>query len=75
MRKSFAISSTAGVTLFRPELQLAEAFLHQAKSPLAPRFHEAVSDPHMGILETKLEQQGYAVKDMGCYKALTENKA
>ena len=29
----------------------------------------------MGILETKLEQQGYAVKDMGCYKALTENKA
>lgn len=37
----------------------------------APRFYEAVTSMNLGSIEALLERNGYSVKQLSCYRALT----
>lgn len=54
--------------LFRDDLMLVYSFLKASKSPLAPRFAEAVVDFNIVGVEESLAKLGFAVKDLDCYK-------
>lgn len=54
--------------LFRDDLMLVYNFLKASKSPLAPRFAEAVVDFNIVGVEESLAKLGFAVKDLDCYK-------
>lgn len=54
--------------LFRDDLELFYNFLKQTKSPLAPKFYEAVVDFNLCFVEDSLAKLGFAVKDLDCYK-------
>lgn len=54
--------------LFRDDLMLVYNFLKTSKSPLAPRFAEAVVDFNTVGVEESLAKLGFAVKDLDCYK-------
>lgn len=54
--------------LFRDDLMLVYNFLKTSKSPLAPRFAEAVVDFNIVGVEESLAKLGFAVKDLDCYK-------
>lgn len=54
--------------LFREDLMLVYNFLKASKSPLAPRFAEAVVDFNLCFVEDSLAKLGFAVKDLDCYK-------
>lgn len=54
--------------LFRDDLMLVYKFLQASKSPLAPRFAEAVVDFNIVGVEESLAKLGFAVKDLDCYK-------
>lgn len=54
--------------LFRDDLELFYNFLKQTKSPLAPKFAEAIMDFSLCFVEDSLAKLGFAVKDLDCYK-------
>lgn len=54
--------------LFRDDLVLVYNFLNTSKSPLAPKFYEAVVDFNIVGVEESLAKLGFAVKDLDCYK-------
>lgn len=54
--------------LFRDDLELFYNFLKQTKSPLAPKFVEAIMDFNLCFVEDSLAKLGFAVKDLDCYK-------
>lgn len=54
--------------LFRDDLMLVYNFLKASKSPLAPRFAEAIMDFNLCLVEDSLAKLGFAVKDLDCYK-------
>lgn len=54
--------------LFRDDLELFYNFLKQTKSPLAPKFAEAIMDFNLCFVEDSLAKLGFAVKDLDCYK-------
>lgn len=54
--------------LFRDDLVLVYNFLKTSKSPLAPKFYEAVVDFNFCLVEDSLAKLGFAVKDLDCYK-------
>lgn len=54
--------------LFRDDLVLVYNFLKTSKSPLAPKFYEAVMDFNIVGVEESLAKLGFAVKDLDCYK-------
>lgn len=54
--------------LFRDDLVLVYDFLNTSKSPLAPKFYEAVVDFNIVGVEESLAKLGFAVKDLDCYK-------
>lgn len=54
--------------LFRPELEMVFRLLCLVKSPIAPRFWEAVTSMNLSVVEAALARQGYPVKDLSCYK-------
>lgn len=54
--------------LFRDDLELFYNFLKQTKSPLAPKFAEAIMDFNLWFVEDSLAKLGFAVKDLDCYK-------
>ena len=54
--------------LFRDDLMLVYNFLNTSKSPLAPKFYEAVVDFNIVGVEESLAKLGFAVKDLDCYK-------
>lgn len=54
--------------LFRDDLELFYNFLKQTKSPLAPKFAEAIMDFNLCFVEDSLAKLGFAVKDLACYK-------
>ena len=54
--------------LFRDDLVLVYNFLQTSKSPLAPKFYEAVVDFNIVGVEESLAKLGFAVKDLDCYK-------
>lgn len=54
--------------LFRDDLVLVYNFLKTSKSPLAPKFYEAVVDFNIVGVEESLAKLGFAVKDLDCYK-------
>ena len=54
--------------LFRDDLELFYNFLKQTKSPLAPKFAEAIMDFNLCLVEDSLAKLGFAVKDLACYK-------
>ena len=54
--------------LFREDLTLVYNFLRVAKSPLAPRFVEAMTDFNLVGLEASLNKLGFPVKELDCYK-------
>lgn len=45
------------------------------KSPIAPRFWEAVTSMNLSVVEAALARQGYPVKDLSCYKFWEGNVA
>lgn len=54
--------------LFRDDLMLVYNFLKASKSPLAPKFAEAIMDFNLCLVEDSLAKLGFAVKDLDCYK-------
>lgn len=54
--------------LFRDDLKLFYNFLKASKSPLAPKFAEAIMDFNIVGVEESLAKLGFAVKDLDCYK-------
>lgn len=54
--------------LFRDDLMLVYNFLKTSKSPLAPKFYEAVADFNIVGVEESLAKLGFAVKDLDSYK-------
>ncbi len=54
--------------LFRDDLVLVYNFLNTSKSPLAPKFYDAVVDFNIVGVEESLAKLGFAVKDLDCYK-------
>ena len=54
--------------LFRDDLMLVYNFLKTSKSPLAPKFAEAIMDLNIVGVEESLAKLGFAVKDLDCYK-------
>lgn len=54
--------------LFRDDLELFYNFLKQTKSPLTPKFAEAIMDFNLCFVEDSLAKLGFAVKDLDCYK-------
>ena len=57
--------------LFREDLETVLKLMRLLQSPLAPRFYEAVTSMNLGSIEALLERNGYSVKQLSCYLALT----
>lgn len=57
--------------LFREDLSTVLNLMRLLQSPLAPRFYEAVTSMNLGSIEALLERNGYSVKQLSCYRALT----
>lgn len=57
--------------LFREDLETVLKLMRLLQSPLAPRFYEAVTSMNLGSIEALLERNGYSVKQLSCYRALT----
>lgn len=57
--------------LFREDLSTVLKLMRLLQSPLAPRFYEAVTSMNLGSIEALLERNGYSVKQLSCYRALT----
>ena len=56
---------------FRPELDMIYQLLRAVNSPKAARFYEVVTGLRLPRLERVLEEQGYSVKLLPCYQALS----
>ena len=57
--------------LFREDLETVLKLMRLLQSPFAPRFYEAVTSMNLGSIEALLERNGYSVKQLSCYRALT----
>lgn len=57
--------------LFREDLETVLKLMRLLQSPFAPRFYEAVTSMNIGSIEALLERNGYGVKQLSCYRALT----
>lgn len=57
--------------LFREDLETVLKLMRLLQSPFAPRFYEAVTSMNLGSIEDMLERNGYSVKQLSCYRALT----
>lgn len=57
--------------LFREDLETVLKLMRLLQSPLAPRFYEAVTSMNLGSIEALLERNGYSVRQLSCYRALT----
>ena len=57
--------------LFREDLETVLKLMRLLQPPLAPRFYEAVTSMNIGSIEALLERNGYSVKQLSCYRALT----
>lgn len=57
--------------LFREDLSTVLNLMRLLQSPLAPRFYEAVTSMNLGSIEALLERNGYSVRQLSCYRALT----
>lgn len=57
--------------LFREDLETVLKLMRLLQSPLASRFYEAVTSMNLGSIEDMLERNGYSVKKLSCYRALT----
>ena len=57
--------------LFREDLETVIKLMRLLQSPFAPRFYEAVTSMNIGSIEALLERNGYSVKQLPCYRALT----
>lgn len=57
--------------LFREDLETVLKLMRLLQSPFAPRFYEAVTSMNLGSIEALLERNGYGVKQLSCYRALT----
>ena len=56
---------------FREDLETVLKLMRLLQSPFAPRFYEAVTSINIGSIEALLERNGYSVKQLSCYRALT----
>lgn len=57
--------------LFREDLETVLKLMRLLQSPFAPRFYEAVTSMNLGSIEVLLERNGYSVRQLSCYRALT----
>lgn len=57
--------------LFREDLETVLKLMRLLQSPFAPRFYEAVTSMNLGSIEALLERNGYSVRQLSCYCALT----
>lgn len=57
--------------LFREDLETVLKLMRLLQSPFASRFYEAVTSMNLGSIEALLERNGYSVKQLSCYRALT----
>lgn len=57
--------------LFREDLETVLKLMRLLQSPFAPRFYEALTSMNIGSIEALLERNGYSVKQLSCYRALT----
>lgn len=57
--------------LFREDLSTVLNLMRLLQSPFAPRFYEAVTSMNLGSIEDMLERNGYSVRQLSCYRALT----
>ena len=57
--------------LFREDLETVLKLMRLLQSPFAPRFYEAVTSMNLGSIEDMLERNGYSVRQLSCYLALT----
>lgn len=57
--------------LFREDLETVLKLMRLLQSPFAPRFYEAVTSVNLGSIEDMLERNGYSVRQLSCYRALT----
>lgn len=57
--------------LFREDLETVLKLMRLLQSPFAPRFYEAVTSMNLGSIEDMLERNGYSVRQLSCYRALT----
>ena len=57
--------------LFREDLETVLKLMRLLQSPFAPRFYESVTSMNIGSIEALLERNGYSVKQLSCYRALT----
>lgn len=57
--------------LFREDLETVLKLMRLLQSPFAPRFYEAVTSMNIGSIEALLERNGYSVRQLSCYRALT----
>lgn len=60
--------------LFREDLETVLKLMRLLQSPFAPRFYEAVTSMNIGSIEDMLERNGYSVRQLSCYRALTAAK-
>lgn len=61
--------------LFRPQLDAFEQFLKTVDSPMASKFWDLIHETNFDTIELTLDRHGYSVKDLPCYKSLTNKKA
>ena len=57
--------------LFREDLETVLKLMRLLQSPFAPRFYEAVTSMNIGSIEALLGRNGYSVRQLSCYRALT----
>ena len=57
--------------LVREDLSTVLNLMRLLQSPFAPRFYEAVTSMNLGSIEDMLERNGYSVRQLSCYRALT----
>lgn len=57
--------------LFREDLETVLKLMRLLQSPFAPRFYEAVTSMNLDSIEDMLERNGYSVRQLSCYRALT----
>lgn len=57
--------------LFREDLETVLKLMRLLQSPFAPRFYEAVTSMNLGSIEDMLKRNGYSVRQLSCYRALT----
>lgn len=54
--------------LFRGCFALTYQFLEQSRSPMTGIFYEFLKDPHLAVVEKILDDHGYSMSDLECYK-------